>query len=78
MLSTLGMRLAGEFGAFHSMTSACISVQADGLCTRLATPCPRIRPAVHFRELEVNRDAVKLTNKLGAGCFGEVWKGMYW
>ncbi|XP_076462223.1 tyrosine-protein kinase Yes-like [Babylonia areolata] len=48
---------------------------ADGLCTRLTVPCPRIRPVVHFRELEVPRECVKLMNKLGAGCFGEVWKG---
>ena len=31
---------------------------------------------VHFRELEVPREAIKLNNKLGAGCFGEVWKGV--
>ncbi|KAI8774249.1 tyrosine-protein kinase SRK2 [Biomphalaria glabrata] len=48
---------------------------SDGLCCRLALACPRIRPVVHFRDLELPRDAVKLTHKLGAGCFGEVWKG---
>ncbi|XP_046562726.1 tyrosine-protein kinase SRK2-like [Haliotis rubra] len=47
----------------------------DGLCTVLAEACPRIRPIVHFRELEVTRDSLKMTIKLGAGCFGEVWKG---
>ncbi|CAL1528118.1 unnamed protein product [Lymnaea stagnalis] len=48
---------------------------SDGLCCRLMLACPRIRPVVQFRELEIARDAVKLTTKLGAGCFGEVWKG---
>ncbi|XP_067677182.1 proto-oncogene tyrosine-protein kinase Src-like [Haliotis asinina] len=47
----------------------------DGLCTVLTDACPRIRPIVHFRELEVTRDSLKMTTKLGAGCFGEVWKG---
>lgn len=51
------------------------SENADGLCTRLLVPCPRIRPVVQFRELEVDKNAIKLMNKLGAGCFGEVWKG---
>ncbi|PVD35762.1 hypothetical protein C0Q70_02725 [Pomacea canaliculata] len=51
------------------------SVSAEGLCSRLTTPCPRDRPMVHFRELEVNRDAVRLSDRVGAGCFGEVWKG---
>lgn len=51
------------------------SGNSDGLCTRLNVACPRIRPVVQFRDLEVNRDAIKLINKLGAGCFGEVWKG---
>ncbi|PVD35763.1 hypothetical protein C0Q70_02726 [Pomacea canaliculata] len=50
-------------------------VNADGLCTKLVKACPRIRPVVQFRDLEVSRDAVKLMSKLGAGCFGEVWKG---
>ena len=50
-------------------------MNADGLCTRLVVACPRIRPVVQFRELEVERPAIKLMNKLGQGCFGEVWKG---
>ncbi|XP_050400024.1 tyrosine-protein kinase SRK2 [Patella vulgata] len=47
----------------------------DGLCCQLSGACPRIRPSVQFRELEVNRDAIKLMERLGAGCFGEVFKG---
>ncbi|XP_076440460.1 tyrosine-protein kinase yes-like [Babylonia areolata] len=51
------------------------SVHVDGLCGLLTMPCPRIRPVVQFRDLEVKRETIKLTTKLGAGCFGEVWKG---
>ncbi|XP_071119664.1 tyrosine-protein kinase yes-like [Haliotis cracherodii] len=49
---------------------------ADGLCAVLTKACPRTRPIVHFRDLEVARNAVKMAAKLGAGCFGEVWKGI--
>lgn len=47
----------------------------DGLCCKLVTACPKVRPVVAFRELEVNRAGIKLTKKLGAGHFGEVWMG---
>ncbi|CAG5115831.1 unnamed protein product [Candidula unifasciata] len=50
---------------------------ATGLCCPLTVPCPRLRPSLQFRELEVSRDAVKLSTKLGGGCFGEVWKGKF-
>ncbi|KAK3773795.1 hypothetical protein RRG08_011004 [Elysia crispata] len=53
------------------------SSDATGLCCILTAPCPRIRPPVQWRELEVKRDAVRLTAKLGQGCFGEVWKGKF-
>jgi len=47
----------------------------SGLCCCLTKPLPRERPQVTFRDLEVNRNLVKLTVKLGHGNFGEVWKG---
>lgn len=50
---------------------------SDGLCCRLSKPCPKIRPVVQFRELEISRDNIRLSSKLGAGCFGEVWKGEF-
>lgn len=28
-----------------------------------------------FKEIEVERAAIKMNTKLGAGMFGEVWKG---
>ncbi|KAK0042076.1 proto-oncogene tyrosine-protein kinase LCK [Biomphalaria pfeifferi] len=51
------------------------SKNSTGLCCPLHIPCPRMKPIPIFDELEVKRDAVLLTTKLGAGCFGEVWKG---
>ena len=53
----------------------CFLENSDGLCCQLAGACPRSRPAVQFRDLEIRREVIELTNKLGAGCFGEVWKG---
>ena len=47
----------------------------DGLCCNLFEACPKKRPNVQFRDLEIRREMVELTTKLGAGCFGDVWKG---
>nr|KAG5705283.1 hypothetical protein BaRGS_010734 [Batillaria attramentaria] len=55
-----------------------MAASADALCTRLTVPCPQTRPVVHFRELEISRESVKLISKLGDGRFGDVWKGKLW
>ncbi|XP_071119659.1 tyrosine-protein kinase STK-like [Haliotis cracherodii] len=47
----------------------------DGLVCRLGEPCPRTAPVTHLRSMEVSRENIRKTEKLGAGYFGEVWKG---
>ncbi|GFR91962.1 tyrosine-protein kinase [Elysia marginata] len=66
-----------QFSDLISLVEHYKSSDATGLCCILSQPCPRIRPPVLWRELEVKRDAVRLTAKLGQGCFGEVWKGKF-
>ncbi|XP_064604810.1 tyrosine-protein kinase SRK2-like [Liolophura sinensis] len=48
----------------------------SGLCCLLTTPCPKKKPFVPFREMEVSRSHVTLMRKMGDGYFGEVWKGV--
>ncbi|XP_050400801.2 tyrosine-protein kinase SRK2 [Patella vulgata] len=65
---------------FNSMMELIENYQSnsDGLCCLLTDPCPKDRPAcLPFRQLEVKRSAIKLENKVGAGYFGEVWKGQF-
>ena len=61
----------------------CVSVTADGLCRALKKPCPRPKPVMDdlSRETkdawEISRDSLQFLQKLGAGQFGEVWKGRF-
>ena len=47
----------------------------QGLCCKLVNPCPKVPKAVPFKELEIDKQSIKMQDKLGAGHFGEVWKG---
>jgi len=58
------------FGTLHTE-------KADLLCHKLVTVCPRKPELIPFKHLEVNRNEIQLTKKLGAGKFGEVWKGEF-
>lgn len=51
--------------------------EADGLCTRLVKPCQSRAPQKPWwqDEWEIPRESLKLERRLGAGQFGEVWKG---
>ncbi|WAR23094.1 FYuncharacterized [Mya arenaria] len=57
-------------------------VQADGLCRSLVAPCSRAAPVMVdlSRDTkdawEIDRNSLQLAQRLGAGQFGEVWKGM--
>jgi hypothetical protein len=61
---------------FTRMSVCITTVVGDGLCCSLTDPCPRMRPVVNFRDLEVERESLKLTAKLGSGCFGDVHAGI--
>nr|XP_018672695.1 proto-oncogene tyrosine-protein kinase Src-like isoform X1 [Ciona intestinalis] len=53
----------------------------DGLCCRLLDPCPLLEKPQTItiaRDVwEIPRESLKLEKKLGAGMFGEVWKGLW-
>lgn len=57
----------------------CVSVEhADGLCYRLTTVCPTVKPQTQGLAKdawEIPRESLRLELKLGQGCFGEVWMG---
>lgn len=63
--------------------SPTLSEQADGLCCRLTRACPKPKPLMWdmSRETrdkwEIPRDSLEFIQKLGAGQFGEVWRGKY-
>uniref|UniRef100_H2Z0M7 Tyrosine-protein kinase n=1 Tax=Ciona savignyi TaxID=51511 RepID=H2Z0M7_CIOSA len=54
---------------------------ADGLCCRLLEPCPKTAKPGGVglgRDVwEIDREQLTLQKKLGAGMFGEVWKGLW-
>ncbi|XP_043921169.1 tyrosine-protein kinase Yes [Protopterus annectens] len=53
---------------------------ADGLCHRLTTVCPTVKPQTQGLAKdawEIPRDSLRLEVKLGQGCFGEVWMGTW-
>ncbi|XP_022091012.1 tyrosine-protein kinase Yes-like [Acanthaster planci] len=53
---------------------------ADGLCIKLTFPCPKENPntvGLGKDAWEIPRESLTLENRLGAGQFGEVWKGTW-
>ncbi len=65
--------------------SSCVSLHvcrcpehSDGLCYRLTTVCPTVKPQTQGLAKdawEIPRESLRLEVKLGQGCFGEVWMG---
>uniref|UniRef100_A0A8C5Q717 Tyrosine-protein kinase n=1 Tax=Leptobrachium leishanense TaxID=445787 RepID=A0A8C5Q717_9ANUR len=56
------------------------SEHADGLCYRLTTVCPTVKPQTQGLAKdawEIPRESLRLEVKLGQGCFGEVWMGTW-
>ena len=51
---------------------------SDGLCCKLTVPCPKNNPTtggLGKDAWEIPRESLNLSRKLGAGQFGEVWRG---
>lgn len=59
------------------------SEDADGLCCKLAYPCRAEKPVTSGLSYntkdawEISRESLRLTKRLGAGQFGEVWAGVW-
>lgn len=56
----------------------------DGLCCLLTSPCPQgerpVTAGLSYNtrdEWEIERSSIKLSRRLGAGQFGEVWEGLW-
>lgn len=49
----------------------------DGLCCPLTKACPKEPEPIPFKALEVNRNEIQLSTRLGQGQFGEVWAGKW-
>uniref|UniRef100_A0A8C8FF65 Tyrosine-protein kinase n=1 Tax=Oncorhynchus tshawytscha TaxID=74940 RepID=A0A8C8FF65_ONCTS len=57
-----------------------VTEHADGLCHRLTTVCPTVKPQTQGLAKdawEIPRESLRLELKLGQGCFGEVWMGTW-
>jgi len=53
---------------------------SDGLVCRLTIPCTNVKPGtvgLAKDAWEIPRESLRLTRKLGAGMFGEVWAGVW-
>uniref|UniRef100_A0A8C5Q669 Tyrosine-protein kinase n=1 Tax=Leptobrachium leishanense TaxID=445787 RepID=A0A8C5Q669_9ANUR len=67
-------------GTFLVRESETTKEHADGLCYRLTTVCPTVKPQTQGLAKdawEIPRESLRLEVKLGQGCFGEVWMGTW-
>ncbi|XP_078450794.1 tyrosine-protein kinase HCK-like [Lampetra fluviatilis] len=55
------------------------TAHSDGLCQKLLRPCVSKKPQQLWEKdaWEIPRESLKLSKRLGAGQFGEVWMGIY-
>ncbi|XP_040583667.1 tyrosine-protein kinase Src64B [Lepeophtheirus salmonis] len=74
------------FNSLQDLVKGYQSVMCKGLCCQLTKPCSKPQPRdgrsnaleyVTRDQYEIPRSQITLTKKLGAGNFGEVWKGTW-
>ena len=72
------------FNSLQDLVTGYQSAYCKGLCCQLTKPCPKPQPregksnALEYAtrdQYEIPRSQINLIKKLGAGNFGEVWKG---
>lgn len=67
------------FSSLHELVQH-YSKDADGLVCALSVACPNDKPVtggLAKDAWEIPRESLRLTRKLGAGQFGEVWAGVW-
>ncbi|KAL3307286.1 hypothetical protein Ciccas_014204 [Cichlidogyrus casuarinus] len=71
---TLGITPTKRFTSIQELLDHYTS-QADGLCCKLHSPCPReYNPPVDFGEFEISRSRIHLDKNIGKGSFGSVYR----
>lgn len=74
------------FASLPDLVTGYQSAACKGLCCQLIKPCPKPQPrdgrsnALEYAtrdQYEIPRSQISLMKKLGAGNFGEVWKGTW-
>uniref|UniRef100_A0A3B4A0U4 Tyrosine-protein kinase n=1 Tax=Periophthalmus magnuspinnatus TaxID=409849 RepID=A0A3B4A0U4_9GOBI len=69
-----------QFETLQKLVKHYTGIQHDGLCYRLTTVCPTVKPQTQGLAKdawEIPRESLRLELKLGQGCFGEVWMGTW-
>lgn len=64
-------------GTANQQLTCAFTGQLDGLCRQLTKPCPKSKPFINLNKdaWGIPRESLEFSKKMGAGQFGEVWRG---